>query len=324
MSNVTLHKWRIYCETENAYQYIWSGGETGITQCPNNAGHTVTGTGIAVDSARGVAITPIQSPYIYNNKSILADTSTGNIQINMLKAGKQKGKVVIIKKKDAANTLFITPFLGDSIAGSTNNYSITDNNAILILQSDGISNWSDIGDIYYQPDTIGIYNNSNLKGDMFVDTGYEISRLPIGSDNSVLCPDSTTNLGVAWKSFNTFIPNSLFATSFNRSNTQVYTNIATLTDTTICVIGIPSNPPKPTQLTVVACMNSTGATGTISFKESSSLNVLSTITVNSVVITPTRYTATITNTSQTLFLLTVKNTSTSTSRSVNVYSVVIS
>lgn len=319
MSNTVLYKWRIFCQTENDYEYTWN--TSGITQCPNNASHTVSGIGTVVDSVKAVTITNIQSPYIYNNKSILADTSSGNIQINLLKSVRQKDKVIIIKKIASTNTLTIVPFLGDSIAGSTSNYSITGLNSVIILQSNNVNNWVNIGDIYHHPDTIGIYNNSNSKGDMFVDTGYEISRLNIDNDNMVLTADSTTNLGVAWKAFNTFIPSIMFSTSFNRTSTQAFTNVTATSDSTICIIAIPNNPPKPTQLTVVACMNSSGATGTISFKENDTLNILSTITINSGIVTPTRYTATITNTTKTLFLLTAKTTSSL--KSINIYSVVI-
>lgn len=322
MSNTILYKWRIYCQTENDYEYTWN--TTGITQCPNNASHTVSGSGIVVDSVKAVSITNLQSPYIYNNKSIVADTSRGNIQINLLKAVKQREKVIIIKKIATANTVTIVPFSGDSIAGSTSNYSITTLNTTIILQSNGTNNWANIGDIYHKPDSVGIYNTSNSKGDMFVDTGDEMSRLNIGTDNTVLTADSSTNLGVAWKDFKTFIPNIIFSTSFNRTATQAFTNISTLTDNTVCIFALPRTPPIPTQLTVVACMGAAGSTGTISLKESGTLKVISTIVVNSGVITPTRYTAAITSTTQNLFLLTVRNTSSSGSLSANIYTMTVS
>lgn len=322
MSNTTIYKWRVYCNNEASYQYQWS--DYGITQCPNNNSHTLNGTCTATDSAKAVTITNVQNPYYYNNKSILADTSSGNIQIKLLKARKQKDKIIIIKKIASGNTLSIIPFSGDNIAGSTNNYNITSLNTVLILKSDGTTNWNSIGDIYFKPDNIGNFSNSNSKGDMLIDNGYEMSRLDLGNDNDVLTVDNTTSLGVTWKSFNSFIPSILFSTSFDRTTTQAFNNIAATSDSTICLVPIASNPPVPTQLTVVACMNSAGATGTIILKENSTLKTLATIIVNSGVITPTRYTQSVINTNQNLFILTGKTSTSSGSRTLNVYSMILS
>lgn len=320
MSNTTIYKWRVYCNNEASYQYQWS--DYGITQCPNNNSHTLNGTCTATDSARAVTITNNQNPYYYNNKSILANTSSGSIQIKLLKAVRQKDKIVIIKKIASGNTLSIIPFSGDNIAGSTNNYNITSLNTVLILKSDGTTNWNNIGDIYFKPDNIGNFNPSNNKGDMLIDNGYEMSRLDLGNDNEVLTVDNSSSLGITWRPMTSFVTNILFSTSFDRTSTQAYTNVTTTTDSTICLIPISSNPPVPYQLTVVACMNSSGATGTIILKENSTLNTLATIVVNSNIIAPTRYTKVISNTSQTLFILTAKTTSAS--KSINVYSVILS
>jgi len=320
MSNTTIYKWRVYCNNEASYQYQWS--DYGITQCPNNNSHTLNGTCTATDSARAITITNNQNPYYYNNKSILANTSSGSIQIKLLKAVRQKDKIVIIKKIASGNTLSIIPFSGDNIAGSTNNYNITTLNTVLILKSDGTTNWHNIGDIYFKPDNIGNFNISNNKGDMLIDNGYEMSRLDLGNDNEVLTVDNSSSLGVTWKSYSSFIPSILFSTSFDRTSTQAYTNVTATSDSTICLIPITSNPPVPRQLTIVACMNSSGATGTIILKENSTLKILATIIVNSGITTPTRYTQSVTSTSQTLFILTAKTTSAT--RSINVYSAILS
>ncbi len=320
MSRVRIYKWRIYCQSESTYQYVWS--DQGITQCPTNTSHTVSNDVIIVDSVEGVKITNSDSPYTFNNKSILANTTNGNIQINMLKASRLGNRIVIIKKTAVGNTLSVYPNSGDSINGSTNAYNMSALNETLILKSDGITNWTKNTDFFSDPDLSNTGTFSTNKGDILVDDGIQLVRLAVGNDNEILTADSTKPLGLGYKSLNNFTSNILFSSCFVYSNTQPYMAVTTTTDSTLAVICIANNPPVPTKLTIVAAMNSSGATGVIKLKEASTLTTLATITIPSTITTNTVFTSNIATTSQTMFLLTVSTTASG--KSTNVYSVVFS
>lgn len=43
MSNLTLYKWRVYCEDDSKYEYVWlDENQAQPTTCPTNTGHTIT------------------------------------------------------------------------------------------------------------------------------------------------------------------------------------------------------------------------------------------------------------------------------------------
>jgi hypothetical protein len=63
----TLHRYRIWCVTENAYVYEWA--ETEPTDCPNNNGHTITSSLTSI-------VDTVSDAIAYNDLSDLNSTTT--------------------------------------------------------------------------------------------------------------------------------------------------------------------------------------------------------------------------------------------------------
>lgn len=47
-TNTPLHRFRVWCETEGAFVYVWTAGESVPTLCPNDSSHTVDTTAAVI------------------------------------------------------------------------------------------------------------------------------------------------------------------------------------------------------------------------------------------------------------------------------------
>lgn len=211
-----IFKWKIYCTTDSQYEYIWQGSAP--TTCPANGGHSVDTNRVSKESEiQVVTITNTNSPYDAGQRSLLCDTTSGNITVNLPKASRSDNALILIKKTAAGNTVTISPE-GSSQIDSQGSKTLTSNNETVILLSDGTdwtsqatrANVNDLDSIRHLPLT---YN----KGDLIVDNGLEPERVAVGTNDYLLTADSSTSSGVGWK-------NSLTGITINAS-TNTITNL---------------------------------------------------------------------------------------------------
>lgn len=244
MSNISIHKYRIYCETDDKYEHTWH--HHGITQCPVNPSHGVTGIVPIVNTIRGVRIDHTDSPYIYNNKSMICDTSGGNIEINMLNAARKKNRFVYIKKVSASNTVTVYPHVGDNIDGNTLSVTLTDLNDFISVRSDGISMWYTIDqNIILNSDGPDSDIKSDTKGDVIIDDGKELKKLNVGNDNDILVAKSSTDLGITWISMSSIMSSNksnclIYSCTFTHNRTTPYIPL-TSKDTTLTIFTYPGS-----------------------------------------------------------------------------------
>jgi hypothetical protein len=194
-----LYKWKIYCLTDNQFEYIWQ--ETSPTQCPINSNHNIDINRVSKEGdIFCLTLADSDSPYNYGQFGLLCDTTNGNITINLPKAFRSKNGVVFIKKISASNTVSINPYESELVDSQTT-LSLISNNKVAILLCDGAKwtsqtqrfNINDIHNSLYLP-------NTSIKGDMLVDDGEAVRSLSVGTNGQVLTVDSNDTLGVRWNS----------------------------------------------------------------------------------------------------------------------------
>lgn len=212
-----LFKWKIYCTTDSQYEYIWQGSAP--TSCPVNGGHSVDTNRVSKESEiQAVTIDSTDSPYGLGQRSLLCDTTSGNITVNLPKASRSDNALVLIKKIAAGNTVTINPNGSDQI-DSQSNKTLTSNNEIVVLLSDG-SDWTsqsqeaNVNDL----DSVRHLPLTYEKGDIIIDNGLEPIRVPVGTNNYILSADSTTSSGISWSNTMTGI--------IVNADTNTITNIA--------------------------------------------------------------------------------------------------
>lgn len=201
----TFYKYRIYCDTDSKWEYIWDTVEP--TVCPTNAGHTVNSNSVSdEDKVKSKTIDDTDSPYKIKKKALLCDTTSGNIDVYLRKASKNTNRYSIIKKINANNTLTIHSYDDVELIDASTTKAITVLNEICILKSDG-TKWitQSIDDSTVIEDEVQNVVITEAKGDMVIDNGDEQEILSIGTDGQVLCSDSTQTSGMKWSSFSNSI-----------------------------------------------------------------------------------------------------------------------
>jgi len=193
-----LYKYRLYCTTDEKWEYIWA--ENAPTTCPTNVSHTVNSNSIgALEDIKSGLITDADSPYLLQRTAVICDTTSGNITINLPKVSRNKLVYLVIHKRVAANTVTIDPAGSETIDGNST-LDITSATTSVVLESDG-TEWNtvtlnpttqiiDIEDIII----------SEAKGDIMIDNGEEIGRLALGTNGQILRVDTSEELGVKWYS----------------------------------------------------------------------------------------------------------------------------
>ena len=107
-TTITIYKYRIYCTTETNWVYVYDTNAP--TVCPTNSGHTVNSSSVTViDQFDVVSITNTDSPYVVKQNSVLCDTTSGAIVVNLPKVARCPNTVYLFKKIATANTVTITP-----------------------------------------------------------------------------------------------------------------------------------------------------------------------------------------------------------------------
>jgi len=219
-SITTLYKYRIYCTTNSQWEYIYN--TSAPSTCPINVGHTVNASSVSIlDQIAAISITNTDSPYSVTQNSILCNTTSGNIILNLPKAERCTDMQFVFKKTSASNTVSITPNGSQLIDGlSVKTLSLL--NETVIIQSNG-TGW--ITGSFYNMNIIDETNDAMIstrnKGDLFIDNGKEMVPLTVGGDNYILIADSTQKQGVKWSTLNhTFLVNG-----GTNTHTQIDTHI---------------------------------------------------------------------------------------------------
>lgn len=199
-----FYKFRIYCETDNKWEYIWD--TVAPTICPTTSGHTVNSNSVNfIEEINSKTIDNTDVDYKVNEKAVLCDTTNGNIDVYLRKASKNENNISIIKKIHANYTLTIHSYDNTELIDASPTKVLTVDKSIAILQSDG-TKWitKTISDL-----SVDVENNikntifSENKGDLIIDTGDDFNILPVGTNNQILMADSTQVTGIKWVSSDT-------------------------------------------------------------------------------------------------------------------------
>lgn len=135
MSTTRLYKWSIYCTTDGQDEYIWQ--ENAPTTCPVNGGHTVNLNRVSKQSyIEASTITDADSPHRIGQRSLLCDSSSANVSVNLLSTSQCKNGIILIKKTSAPNSVIIDADGNDLIDGQSNKI-LNNLNEISILRSNG-------------------------------------------------------------------------------------------------------------------------------------------------------------------------------------------
>ena len=147
-------------------------------------------------------ITDDDSPYNVHKKSVLCDTSSGNITIKLPKAKRNKNLHIGICKLNVENIVTINTNGSDQIDGASSKI-LTGTYEWIVIYSDG-NNWilGNGTEGSTMTEINALSSITNEKGDIIVDDGGSQSTLPIGSNDESLIADSTTDLGIKWGQIN--------------------------------------------------------------------------------------------------------------------------
>jgi hypothetical protein len=142
-----------------------------------------------------ITITSADSPYSVHKKSILCDTSGGNIILQLKPVTDAKFVPIGIKKTSASNTLTIDPY-GSELIDSSTTKNITSLNASFIITHND-TEWFTSNPITSACET-RINEFTYNKGDIVTDNGLESVALSVGTNNHVLTADSAQKEGIKW------------------------------------------------------------------------------------------------------------------------------
>ena len=193
------YKRRIYCKTDDRWEYCWDTDKE-ITECPIDAAHEVDSksSGIA-DVTKFVTIESSDGDYRMFAYSVFADTSAGDVKIKPPDAKHMPGGRFVIKKEFMANKLTIDPDKSD-INGESK-LEFEDEKIIILIESDG-ENWHSHN--FYEGRSLAVNmaaSSTSTTGIKLADKG-EIAFggeiLPLDTDGKVLSLDSTSTTGFKW------------------------------------------------------------------------------------------------------------------------------
>ena len=125
-----LYKYRIFCNTDNQWEYAWSTNLDTVTTCPINPEHTVNNnsiTTIVATNARN--LDSDESPYIIGQKFITADTTSGPINILLPFININNIQNVVILKVSGNNNVIVSAQSGELI-DSSNTFTLSSNTSI--------------------------------------------------------------------------------------------------------------------------------------------------------------------------------------------------
>ena len=190
-----IKKFCIFCETDQKFEAVWSLNPP--TTCISDVTHSVnlqSVSEIGLVSAR--TVTSTTQPFTVTSKSVLADSSTGNVTITLPSATRTDGSIIVILKTSASNSVIVTAT--DLINGGSS-ITLTDLNEFSEITSNGTTYTV----VTTQPDFVpaepSLIPLTAKKGDLLTDDGTGTGLLDIGIDNQVLMADSTALNGVDWK-----------------------------------------------------------------------------------------------------------------------------
>jgi len=168
-----------------------------------------------------VTISSQNSPYKIGTKSVLCDTSDGDIIIELPKIDQSNRIIYGIKKISALNNVIIDPHKSEQIDESATK-TLTNNNDMIIIKNNS-DTWFTVGDDEEidQMDTSNIIMTSE-KGDILVDNGMDITSLSVGSNNNVLMVDSNEYCGLKWD----YLDHSLLSNIGSNTHTVIDSHIA--------------------------------------------------------------------------------------------------
>ncbi len=190
-------KYRIYCTTDSQWEYIWDTAPP--TTCPVDGGHTVNANSVSELTCirRIQEIDDTNSPYTITGYNLYkADTTAGNITINLKSAVDNKDRVLVFQKISGSNTLTIDGDGAETVGGSATQV-LNDDKETLKIQSDG-TNWvilnikTSTGDDKLDGT---LYDDNFNKGDIIVNNGLDTTAIT-GADNTFLKADSAQASGL--------------------------------------------------------------------------------------------------------------------------------
>lgn len=156
------------------------------TVCVNNICGHVYGSNLNT-----VQIDDTDSPYgtIRDNIVILADTTNGDVDINLQNYTMYPNQTYIIKKDDySTNAVTIYPPVGYTVNNTTQLDLVRDQQVVQLLRVD--TDWKIIND------SLDLLLVS--KGDILTHDGTNLVKLPVGLDGQVLISDSSSAEGLKW------------------------------------------------------------------------------------------------------------------------------
>lgn len=201
-----IYKYRIYCTTDNKWEYIWD--TVAPTVCPVSGGHGVNNDSInEVEKTKLKTIDNSKSPYKAKKDFLKCDTSSGAITINLPKAEKRQDKTLYIQNISGTNNVTITPYGSELWDASNSSQTLTTDKQMVSVESDGTSWASQVIklNLVKEDDIADEFLGDN--GSLLVDTTNGMELLSLGTNGQNLVVDTSTDTGLAWKSTGDMIIN---------------------------------------------------------------------------------------------------------------------
>jgi hypothetical protein len=156
---MVLTKYKILCSV-HGWQHVYD--IIPPIACPVAGGDTVNVNSVdTVLDLKYTLINSTDSPQQLTNKSLLCDTTLGDIRIELRKAKSARNKLYVIKKTSASNTITINP-VGSELINGGSVYTLTALCETIELISNGTS-W----DVYTLSESLPDAVNFSATGDVF-------------------------------------------------------------------------------------------------------------------------------------------------------------
>ena len=250
-TQTSLYRYRVWCENDNTYKYVWSTSEP--SNCPENAGHSITSSKTSIiQTLKSYQIDNNDSPYRYRKYQLVVDTSGGNVEVVLKQAVRVNWDFVIVKTS-TSNNLTLSPFAGDTIDSGTNKI-ISDQEALVISRDPGSStNWVTSVDSFNNlaiPEPIRWDNLAHGKGDLLVDNGEDLVVLEVGQNGEYLQVQSSEETGVHWQNLytetgvfenKTLIDSTTTVANSSDNTKKVRFDLSNLTTSQTRVLSFPDN-----------------------------------------------------------------------------------